>query len=161
VKSEDIKRERRTQYNPNPSPRYIEAVQALEELDDLEDPYAGVMSVKRNPGGKFPNGAQLGKLLHKRRVRIPGRKDEVDADDVGNILGIFDHSTTHKHPDGEYVITTEPYGTSFEDLCEIVDFCRYHKLRVDIDSDSAWHPGRTIRATIRCAKDKKGKISND
>jgi len=149
MKSEDIKRERRTQYNPNPSPEYIEAVQTLEELDDLENVYAEVMSVKRNPGGKFPNGAQLGKLLHKRRVRVPGREEEVDADDVGNILGIFDHSTTHKHSDGEYVITTEPYGASFKDLCEIIDFRRYNKLRVDIDADSAWHPGVTIRATIR------------
>jgi hypothetical protein len=82
-------------------------------------------------------------------VRVPGREEEVDADDVGNILGIFDHSTTHKHPDGEYVITTEPNGASFKDLCEIIDFCRYNKLRVDIDADSAWHPGVTIRATIR------------
>lgn len=161
MKSEDIKRERRTQYNLDPSPGYIEAVQTLEELADLEDVYAEVMSVKRNPGGKFPNGAQLDKLLHKRRVRIPGREEEVDSDDVGNILGIFDHSTTHKHPDGEYVITTEPYGASFEDLCEIIDFCRYHKLRVDIDADSAWHPGRTIRATIRRDGDKKGEVSDD
>ena len=59
MKSEDIKRERRTQYNPNPSPGYIEAVQTLEELDDLENVYAEVMSVKRNPGGKLPNGAQI------------------------------------------------------------------------------------------------------
>ena len=46
MKSEDIKRERRTPYNPNPSPEYIEAVQTLEELDDLEDVYAEVMGVK-------------------------------------------------------------------------------------------------------------------
>jgi len=80
MKSEDIKRDRRTQYNFNPSPDYIEAVQTLEELDDLEDVYAEVMSVKRNPGGKFPNGAQLDKLLHKHRVQIPGREEEVDSD---------------------------------------------------------------------------------
>jgi len=43
MKSEDIKRERRTQYNLNPSPGYIEAVQTLEELDDLENVYAEVM----------------------------------------------------------------------------------------------------------------------
>lgn len=45
---------------------------------------------------------------------------------------------THKHPGGEYVITTQPYGASFEDLYEICDFCRYHKLRVDIDGCHSW-----------------------
>jgi len=56
-----------------------------------------------------------------------------------------EHIGTFVHEDWSKSVISQPYCLTFEELQEIVEFCKANNVRCEINADDSWHfPGRTL-----------------
>lgn len=144
-----------------PSPAYLKALAALQELaaeslDSVDRVYAEAttqltenqwikrQSVHRSKASpcirRITHGACLTATRMEHCICQPPGSDHVD-------LWIKDGKAR--------VYTSQPYELSWEELQEMVDFCRHDGLQADI-SLGAWHfPGRTMLIEYRRQNDER------
>jgi hypothetical protein len=148
-----------TGFNSRPTTTYLATVNALEKL--LRDESAD--SVERA-------AAEVLRDVRQKQVERRGLKHSPATPCLARILGSRacphsyyhpqwtipheppgrDHSELLKETDGSYCYHYQPYQLSWENMQELVDLCRKHSLRADIDAGTSWwFPSRTISILIK------------
>lgn len=85
----------------------------------------------------------LARLIGKRCKELTSYAEECPYCQGGERW--IDHGALYLGDKDEKVFTSQPYGLSFEGLCNLVDFCREHSLEATIDAHWSYHfPGSTV-----------------
>jgi hypothetical protein len=67
----------------------------------------------------------------------------------------WDHAGSITTADGERLLVIEPYDPSAATMAEIRSFAERAGLRVAVDDNSWWFPGRTVRITFEIPDDQE------
>ena len=154
-----------TDFNSRPSDTYWSAMKALEKLlkeegsDHVERAAAEVLKGARlkqlqKAGYTLTRGSScLGRVMGYRSCRHYdyGISSHIPHDIEGR-----DHVHLLKDKEGRYLYQSQPYGLSWENIQSLVDLCRKHDLRADVDAERSWHfPSRTLSVVIEAVKSKQ------
>lgn len=88
-------------------------------------------------------------LAHYGRAAGRGAERRPCVCESRHVRRALDHGRIWLTPDGERVLTGEPYGIDGQTLCRFVADCHTLGLRVDVDPDSPWNPGWTVLLIVR------------
>jgi hypothetical protein len=129
-----------SQFNSNPSRKYLAAVEALKRIpfDERDRAYADATAddwkrLADEQGGPKPKG----KTSWRRLLGKPAQ--------VADRLPGDDHIELRQGKELTYI--SQPYHLNFEQLCEIVSACAANGLKASIDARSWYFPGAAIRVT--------------
>ena len=139
-----------TYFLDRPSDLYITAVAALRELlvaegeDHVNRAFADAVAVARQKRFVDVKGVTEGGDGHACVYRLTGK--DCPKEPSHRDLPAGEH-VTEWVKDGQTVsITSHPYGISYEELKQIVEFCERYGLEAFIDARTAWRfPGWALK----------------
>lgn len=148
-------REKRTEFNSNPSPAYLDAKTALERLEEREPgfsfyAFADVWTVAALKGFRNRTRATVRKS-HPCLWRLAGQPcqagkyaaEPARCMPFGNTL--LDHATMWYRGRDPYAIVAHPYDLPPRDLLALEEFCKEHSLLFTLSPGLSWHfPGMTF-----------------
>jgi hypothetical protein len=138
-----------SRFEAKPSPAYLAALKALRALPsgDRGSVYADAAHEELKEAllrGFTPSSGLVPhplRLVGKRPMLLEQRP-------------WLDHVAIWNQDGRPALFTSQPYGLSWEALCDLVDYCRQHGLRANVDA-SSWHfPGSTLLITVKAGREK-------
>ena len=147
--------DRSESYNSNPSELYLQVVEIIRALIDLEGLGNAYRSFAEAAWTRIRDEVMIGYkpkgLAHVCLYRLLGRERCPNSYehpcDSPNIPG-RDHLSEWVKDGKTAKIVMQPYHLSFEEMKELVEFCEERGLRADIFAES-WHfSGKTIRVDV-------------
>ncbi len=150
-----LKRNGVSRFTKNPSELYLKTVRALEELQEKEHnadrAYADFESVRREQLWRehFTPLSEPWIDVLVDLIKQDGDDEKALYEEVTTPIG-FDHTSIWMGGEKQIpCLFTQPYKLEWENMCNIVSFCRRHDLQASINTMLSWHfPGSTFGLLI-------------
>ena len=119
---------------------------------DYRSAPTGVQETKRRYKEMFPGWSRLDKRACPRGLLgewCPNDHQECGECSIFRGTGPLDHCKVWRTPDGETVLTGEPYHLDGGLFARFVEYCRGLGLTVEVGAYSPYYPCNTLLVTVK------------